>query len=146
MTTRREYAISLGLAQPGRGRMSREANAACDKAEAEGMVFDAPVVKPSRPNPKVAASGVSATQRAADERARKAQRVVQETPEGPSKAFTGKFEATMPDGKRKALSGRTACTCGASLVYCLCKTPTVGLLIVDPLADETDATVDIARV
>lgn len=40
MTTKREYAISLGLAQPGRGRLSREAHAAIEKAMAEGMAFD----------------------------------------------------------------------------------------------------------
>ena len=62
MTTKREYAISLGLAQPGRGRLSREAHAAIDKALAEGMTFDdaspKPVVaktpktpKPARQNP-----------------------------------------------------------------------------------------------
>lgn len=40
MTTRREYAASLGLAKPNtRGRLSREAHAAIDKAEQEGMVF-----------------------------------------------------------------------------------------------------------
>src|SRR6478735_3618881 len=44
MTTKREYAISLGLAQPTRGRMSREAHAAIAKAEAEGMKFTEPNV------------------------------------------------------------------------------------------------------
>lgn len=38
--TKREYAISLGLAQPGRGRLSRAAHAAIAKAESEGMTFD----------------------------------------------------------------------------------------------------------
>lgn len=37
---KREYAISLGLAQPGRGRLSREAHAAILKAEVDGYVFD----------------------------------------------------------------------------------------------------------
>lgn len=146
MTTRREYAISLGLAQPGRGRLSRDANAACDKAEAEGMVFESSTPVSTRPNPKVVTSGMSAAQMAAEEKERKAQRVVQEIPELASKPFTGKFEATLPDGKRKALSERTACQCGASLVYCRCKTPTVGLLIVDPTADDTEAAVNVARV
>lgn len=40
MTTPREYLVSLGLAKPGRGRFSREAIAALDKARAEGTVFD----------------------------------------------------------------------------------------------------------
>lgn len=37
--TRREYAISLGLAKDGRGRMSKAAHDAINKALAEGMVF-----------------------------------------------------------------------------------------------------------
>lgn len=39
MMTRKEYAISLGLAKPGRGRMSKEAHEAIQKAIADGMVF-----------------------------------------------------------------------------------------------------------
>lgn len=55
MTTKREYAASLGLAIAGaRGRMSREANAAIDKARSEGTVFsdDGPVVKVTPKAPK----------------------------------------------------------------------------------------------
>lgn len=43
MPTKREYAVSLGLATMGRGRLSREAHAAITKAEAGGMTFDDPV-------------------------------------------------------------------------------------------------------
>lgn len=39
MQTRKAYAVSLGLANEGRGRMSREALAAIDKAISEGMTF-----------------------------------------------------------------------------------------------------------
>lgn len=39
MQTRKAYAVSLGLANEGRGRMSREALAAIDKAIASGMTF-----------------------------------------------------------------------------------------------------------
>lgn len=48
MTTRREYAASLGLAIPNtRGRLSKEAHEAIAKAESEGMVFtDQPKGKP----------------------------------------------------------------------------------------------------
>jgi hypothetical protein len=47
VTTRREYAASLGLAKPNtRGRLSKEAHEAIAKAEAEGMVFtDQPKAK-----------------------------------------------------------------------------------------------------
>jgi len=37
--TKREYAVSLGLAKPARGRMSPAAYDAIAKAESEGMVF-----------------------------------------------------------------------------------------------------------
>ena len=52
---RKEYAVSLGLATEGRGRMSREAHAAIDKARAEGMVFDddAPVTPKAQPKVEV---------------------------------------------------------------------------------------------
>lgn len=40
--TPREYLVSLGLAKPSRGRFSREAVAALEKARAEGMTFDEP--------------------------------------------------------------------------------------------------------
>jgi hypothetical protein len=39
MMTRKEYAISLGLAKPGRGRMSKEAHEAISQALADGYVF-----------------------------------------------------------------------------------------------------------
>lgn len=46
MATKREYLVGLGLAKPGRGRFSKEANEALAAAEASGVVFDEPVVAP----------------------------------------------------------------------------------------------------
>ncbi|UUG69509.1 Lsr2-like DNA bridging protein [Streptomyces phage Sham] len=40
MPTEREYLISLNLAKEGRGRYSKDARQALDKAKADGMVFD----------------------------------------------------------------------------------------------------------
>jgi len=40
MATKREWLVEQNLATPGRGRFSREANAALDKAISEGIVFD----------------------------------------------------------------------------------------------------------
>jgi hypothetical protein len=137
MTTKREYAISLGLAQAGRGRMSKEANEAIAKAELDGMVFDTPVVVPPRVNTKVVTDWHPTPREP---------RVAREIPEGPSKAFTGKFEVQIPGGKRKALNERTACTCGASLVYCHCSTPTVYETIVNPGTDNIDSVLNIERV
>lgn len=39
MQSRKEYAISLGLAKPGRGRLSKQAWTAIKKAEEDGMQF-----------------------------------------------------------------------------------------------------------
>lgn len=50
--TRREWAISKGLAKPTRGRMSREAHAECDRAEKAGEVKFSEAVKPT-PAPRV---------------------------------------------------------------------------------------------
>lgn len=53
MLTRREYAASLGLAKPNsRGRLSLEAHAAIEAAEANGMQFkdSKPAAKP-KPEP-----------------------------------------------------------------------------------------------
>lgn len=53
MGTRRDYAASLGLAIAGaRGRLSREANTACDKAEAEGTVFTGAAPVKAKKSPK----------------------------------------------------------------------------------------------
>lgn len=151
MTTRREYAISLGLATPGKGRMSNAAHQAIEKAEAEGMQFtDAkPVTMKDKIEARKAKITESATRTAkvsAGLNNRLAQTAAQEAAEPLAKPFTGTFRAVMPDGSRKKLSDRTACQCGASLSFCYCKTPTVGLLIVDPGADDVDATVNIERV
>ena len=139
--TRREYAISLGLATPGRGRMSNDARTAIEKAEAEGMEFSDP--KPVTMKDKAAARAATTPTRTSQP---VVQKPVQERAELLSKPFTGKFEVQIPGGKRKALSERTACTCGASLSYCHCKTPTVYRTIVDPGSHDVDSVLNIERV
>ena len=47
MATKREYLIGLGLAKPGRGRFSKEANDALVAAAAAGVTFDEPVKVPA---------------------------------------------------------------------------------------------------
>lgn len=49
MTTKREYAVSLGLAKEGRGKLSAAAHKAIDKALSEGSVFSDPVPAPPKP-------------------------------------------------------------------------------------------------
>lgn len=46
MTTKREYLVTQGLAQPGRGRFSKAAVEALDAATASGVVFDDGVAAP----------------------------------------------------------------------------------------------------
>jgi len=48
MMTKREYLVGLGLAKPGRGRLSAAAHTALEAAIADGMTFDddKPVDKP----------------------------------------------------------------------------------------------------
>jgi hypothetical protein len=126
--------------------MSREANAAIAKAEAEGMVFDTPdYVTPTKPNPKIVTDWKPKT---APEPKPKpvVQTPVQKVPERPSKPFTGRFEVQVPGGKRKTLSDRTACTCGASLSYCRCSVPTVYRTIVDPGSSNVTEILNIERV
>ena len=153
MMSRRDYAVSLGLAEHKRGRMSMEAWDAIKVAESEGKTFsDSSNAYPEPPKGRgasvrrVVTVGPNATERAEAERKRKVQKVVQEPAKNEPRAFTGKFEVAIPGGSRKALSNRTACTCGASLMYCLCATPTVYRTVVDPGADDVDSVLNISRV
>lgn len=51
MATKREYLVSLGLANPTRGRFKKEALAALDAAIAKGIVFDEPAVPAPKAKP-----------------------------------------------------------------------------------------------
>ena len=121
MGTKREYAISLGLATPGRGRLSREAHAAIDKAIAEGMTF-------SDATPKPVVQRAPKTAREPQRRA-----VVVE----------GESQTTMADvhyrydvdqlfvgvdshGKKHTVNARQVCrNCGYSLTSHICHNPEV---------------------
>jgi hypothetical protein len=145
--TRRDYAVSLGLAEHKRGRMSQAAWDAIKEAEAGGTKFaDSDQPYPAPPKPRQA--GVRKEHRPLPPASPKpvVQTTEQKAPVIAAKAFTGKFEVQIPGGARKALSGRTACTCGASLAFCWCKTPTVYQTIVDPGADDVDSVLNIERV
>lgn len=155
LQTRRDYAVSKGLAEYKRGRMSKEAWDAIKEAEAAGTKF----TDSDQPYPNPPGIRTAGPRKAARERVEKAsvptarqapkrvvQSEVQQAAEPLAKPRTGTYQAVMPDGTRKKLSDRTACQCGASLSFCYCTTPKVGLLIVDPGADDVDATVNIERV
>lgn len=111
--TKREYAVSLGLATMGRGRLSREAHAAIAKAEAEGMTFD-DAAKPVVNTPK-AAKPVSVAKPAA----------------APSAGIVGevtrfhdidaKFTGTDSKGKKHTVNARQVCrNSGYSITSCPC--------------------------
>ncbi len=112
---KREYAISLGLAQPGRGRLSREAHAACMKAEADGYVFDE---KPTKAPVVVVSEGetVSYT-RPVQEQVRSVE------------ALYGYTE----DGIKVGFTHCTTCLNHANF----CKCPTVGLPYIVKTLDQT---------
>lgn len=125
--------------------MSAEAHAAIAKAEADGMVFDDPVptVKPK-------------TERKPTVSVTRAPRKSPATNDGTTNVAalaepTGHtFRVTLPGAtKSKPVNERTACSkCRASLSYCHCLVPTVGLLILDPAATQENASeifVDIQR-
>jgi len=113
---RREYAASLGLAIAGaRGRLSREALDAIEKARAEGMTFDDDGAAPKSSSP----------------------RKPRESTPKPSKSepeasfhfetrypIDGKWAGTDSKGKKHTLSARNACmSCGYSLCGHTCNDP-----------------------
>lgn len=106
---RKEYAASLGLAGTGRGRMSREALAAIEKARGEGMTFD--------DDPPVGGVKVTAKPKT-DKPAAKSEGVGEARFYYPlDQMFTG----SLSDGKRITVSGRNVCrNTGYSMVCCGC--------------------------
>lgn len=112
MTTKREYAISLGLAKPGRGRLSAEAHAAIQKAMGEGVVF----------------SDSTPTSPAQTTKAPKDSKTPSETVIAPTAVVSEpngyKFFYIDDKGKRRNVSERTACySCGYSVGWHYCDTP-----------------------
>lgn len=112
MQTRREYAISLGLATPGRGRLSKEAHNAINEAIANGMRFkDVPVNSDS--SKPVKSEDVSKDSGA--------ENYFGPTP---SKLFDGGWKIEF-EGKKISISGTEVCrTCMYSLDYHRCANPT----------------------
>ncbi len=112
---KREYAISLGLAQPGRGRLSREAHAAIVKAQADGYQFDEkPTTQPTVINEdgeKVAYS------RPVQVKVRNVSKLIGYTEDGFKVGFTH------------------CSTCGYHANFCKC--PTIGLPHVVKTLDQT---------
>lgn len=112
--TRKDYAISKGLAKPGKGRMSLAAHEAVDKAIADGMTFsDYRVSKTPQKGTESVSEGP------------------QDQVENPyADAFwryplDQQFTYTH-EGKTRVINGRGVCRgCGYSLVGHLCSDPVV---------------------
>lgn len=119
--TKREYAISKGLAQPGRGRLSRDAHDAIAKAEAEGMVFDDTTVVVRQ---KALDVPVVNTEKAVDKGPK-------DSIENPFADAYMRYEQTQEfvydeGGREFTISCRPACmNCGYSLVGHTCNDPVV---------------------
>ena len=135
---RKEYAVSLGLATAGKGRMSREALAAIDKARAEGRTFDddtpdapkapKPVKAPSRPVVRNFTEPTRSYRTGAVETSESVMGDVFTRYE-----MTQLFKGTDSNGKEhKGINVAQACyTCGYSLLGHTCNEPKV--LIGSPL-------------
>ena len=112
MTTKKEYAISLGLAKPGRGRMSLAAHDAIDKAISEGVVFTDSLTPP----PNV----TKPTQKPKEIK--------------PVRKVKGNLQGFTPEGW--PVGFRMCRTCAKDCNYCRCRT--FGLpAIVDTLEPKT---------
>ena len=109
METRREYAIRLGLAKPGRGRLSAAAHDAINKALADGMRFsDVPVSDSPVTSEEATKKNTEGT-------------FFGDTPEP---LYNGGWYV-VEDGNRISISGKEVCrTCMNSLDYHRCNAPT----------------------
>ena len=120
--TRKDFAISKGLARPGKGRMSREAHEAVNAAIAGGMTFNdksAAIIKGESPKGPVVAK---------DEPKADAKEFNQYAPEFYRFDRDQQFYYTDPKGKRVVVNGKGVCRgCGFSLIghTCLDSTPTI---------------------
>lgn len=123
--TKREYAASLGLAVAGaRGRLSREAHAAIDKAISAGYTFAEPQVIVKSANPpkpaqvRVKREPVESVGVAGDVKQRY--------------TMDQEFVGTDSNGKKRTVNARQACgNCRYSLTSHVCNEPVV--LIGSPL-------------
>lgn len=120
--TRKDYAHSLGLANKGKGRMSREAHAAIDAAIAKGMTFN-----DARP-----ASPVLSKSKAHNGPDKPKDDGPKDEVQNPyAEAFyryprDQRFTYDDPKGKRVVIAGKAACmNCGYSLIGHTCNDPVV---------------------
>ena len=117
---RREYAASLGLAIAGaRGRLSREALDAIEKARAEGMTFDDDDAAPRTPSkPREKREAAPKTSKAKNDGGEAF------TKEETRYPIDSKWAGYDSKGKKHIVSGRTVCkNCGYSICGHTCNNP-----------------------
>lgn len=145
LQTRKDWAISQGLANPGRGRMSREAVAAIEKAMADGMHFsdeERHVFQKDRTRVvggTTAKATRKATAKAGKAATSKASRTVakaQQASDAASSSVLDEYPRVHPEGsewsykdeegKEHNPGNKAVCTqCHNSLGYCGCDIPKV---------------------
>lgn len=115
----KDYAVSLGLAKPGKGRMSKEAHAAIQKAIGEGMSFSDYQTKVTMTRQAENGAVVTSTG-PADEVINPFGDAFMRYP------MDQRFSYVDDNGKQHTTSGRPACmNCGYSLVGHTCNSPVV---------------------
>lgn len=120
MQTKREYAISLGLAQPTRGRMSREAHAAIADAEKAGMTFADAVAA------RKVSSSVNANPLPSQEpQGERAEVETDQYAPTPPTLRTGYLSFRKADGGTLEVFAKEGCEhCKDSFTFCHCSKPT----------------------
>jgi hypothetical protein len=119
VTTQREYAISLGLAKPTRGRMSADAWAAIHKAEADGMKFTETV-----PTRKVTGS-VNANPLPDPDAPERKPGIFESFAPTPDPVRKGYLLFVKENGGTIKVNSTEACrNCTCSFSYCRCGKPT----------------------
>ena len=106
---RRSYLVTLGLAKPGRGKFSREAQEALTKARQDGMTFDDEAVQPVKVKEP-------------SERATKASNKIDDLrAEAPRRFRQDEFNGTDTNGKRIIRTFKDVCNvCRVSMGWCSC--------------------------
>lgn len=121
MQSKREYAIAKGLAQPGRGRMSRAAWDAIKEARKKGIQFS----DTSEEKAKARTAALERREALRDEKAKERQSrettgVQATAPPRPDRP-NGIYVFENPDGSQFKRSHATACVaCSYSLQWCYC--------------------------
>jgi hypothetical protein len=119
MTSRREYAISLGLAKPTRGRLSQAAQDAIAKAESEGMTFtETQSVKPT----------VNGNPLPAEPKPEKEPGIFETFAPTPDPIRSGYLLFRKENGGTIKVNASEVCqNCMSSFAYCFCRKPTFRL-------------------